>query len=119
MLIEPSDARLSYVCPQPMQRGEPAVRLERFPRPAYEAVAGQIGPLANLRSSSGCAVMLRTDSPVVGLRLERLRHHQLVPVGVACEVEQADGSWLAFSSPDLRELEGSVTVRIGTGLQRG
>lgn len=119
VLISASDPVLSYYCPQPVDRSGPEVRLERFPPSAFAAVRTQIGPLANLRSSSGCAVMLRTDSPDVELRLERLRHHQLVPVGVACEVEQADGSWLALSSLDLREQEGSVGVRFNTGLERG
>lgn len=117
--ISAADPLLSYYCPQAVDRSGAEVRLERFPPSAYGAVRTQIGPLANLRSSSGCAVMVRTDSPEVELRLERLRHHQLVPVGVACEVQQADGSWLAFSSVDLREEEGSVGARFNTGLERG
>src|SRR5687768_12153576 len=101
-LLPAADPRLSFFAPQPVDRSTDAVRLERFPAPAHSALRGQLGPLANLRSSSGCAVMLRADSPEVELRLERLRHHQWVPAGVACEVAQADGSWQAFSSLDLR-----------------
>jgi lysophospholipase L1-like esterase len=95
------------------------VRLERFPASAYEAVRGQIGATANLRSSSGCGVLFRTDSPTVTLYLQALRHHQLVPVGVALEVEQPDGSWLPYSSLDLREVGADVTVPFATGLERG
>jgi hypothetical protein len=119
MFLQASDPRLSFFCPQPVDRTAEALRLERFPESAYAAVRGQIGPLANLRSSSGCAVLLRTDSPEVELRLERLRHHQPVPVGVACEVEGEEGSWRAFSSLDLRELDGAISVRFATGLERG
>ena len=148
MLLAPSDPRLTYYAPQPVDRSQPAVRLERFPRSAYDAVRHQIGPLANLRSSSGCAVMLRTDSPWVELRLEGLRHHQCVPVGVACEV-LASGEEMGkcgngemgdlpsspispfppspsfpqgletFASADLRECESSAAVRFGTGIERG
>ena len=60
-------------------------------------LAGQIGPLANLRSSSGCAVLLRSDSPVITLHLDRLRHHQFAPVGIDIEVIQAmESSILLF-----------------------
>jgi len=119
MLLLPTDSRLGFYCPQPAGRTEAGVRLERFPRSAYDAVRSQIGPLANLKSSSGCAVMLRTDSPTVTLKLTALRHHQLVPQGVACEVEQPDGSWSQFSSLDLRELQRDVSVTFATGLERG
>jgi lysophospholipase L1-like esterase len=119
LFLPPSDPRLSFFWPQPVDRTRTEVRLERFPPSAYAAIRNQIGPLANLRSSTGCAVTLRTDSPAVELRLERLRHHQPVPVGVACEVEQESGSWEAFSSLDLREQEGPVRVRFATGLERG
>lgn len=119
MLLPPSDPRLSFYCPQPPNRELPEVRLERFPPEAYRVLHGQIGPLANLRSSSGCGVWLRTDSPTVVLRLGALRHHQLVPQGVACEVEQADGTWLPLNSLDLREVGRDVRVPFGTGLERG
>lgn len=119
MLIPPSDARLSFFCPQPVNREMWEVRLERFPPAAHKTLYGQIGPLANLRSSSGCGVWLRTDSPTLVLRLGALRHHQLVPQGVACEVEQADGSWLAYSSLDLREVGRDVRAPFATGLERG
>ncbi|HEX3134918.1 MAG TPA: hypothetical protein VHX44_15230 [Planctomycetota bacterium] len=89
ILIPASDPRLSYWCPETVDRSLAAVRLERFARAAYDALAGQIGPLANLRSSSGCAVVLRTDSPRVTLMMERLRHHQPIPCGIALEVERA------------------------------
>lgn len=119
MLLSPTDPRLAYYSPQPAQPSAGEVRLERFPLSAYEAVRSQIGPLANLKSSSGCAVLVRTDSPTVTLRLSALRHHQLVPQGVACEVEQPDGSWTQFSSLDLRELQRDVAVNFATGLERG
>lgn len=117
--IPASDPRLSYYCPQPVDRSGETVRLRRFPREAEAAVRYQLGPLANLRSSSGCGVYFRTDSPWVSLHLERLRHHQLVPAGVAAEVEHADGTWQPLSSLDLREREGSVKVAFATGLERG
>jgi lysophospholipase L1-like esterase len=119
MLLSPADPRLSFYCPQPVNRELAEVRLERFPASAYKTLYGQIGPLANLRSSSGCGVWLRTDSPTVALRLGALRHHQLVPQGVACEVELADGSWVAYNSLDLREVGRDVRVPFATGLERG
>ncbi len=121
-LIPAADPRLAYFCPQPVERDQPAVRLERFPRAAHDAVAGQIGPLANLRSSSGCAVVLRTDSPRVTLLLGRLRHHQPIPCGIAIEVErEADGqpAWHQVHSEDLREQDGDLAVGLPTGLERG
>lgn len=110
---------LRYYCPQPVDLSGSEVRLERFPRAAQAAVGHQIGPLANMRSSSGCGVLLRTDSPHVTLHLDHLRHHQLVPQGVGCEVERSDGGWDAFSSLDLRERERAVDVTFATGLERG
>src|SRR5687767_11889815 len=118
MLLAAQDPKLSYCCPQPVDRSGEAVRLERFPREAQAAVAGQIGPLANMRSSSGCAVLVRTDSPRVVLHLARLRHHQTVPQGVGCEVRQPDGTWEAFNSLDLREQVGDTPVTFATGLER-
>lgn len=117
-LIPTADPRLSYWCPEVVDRSLSTVRLERFPRAAHEAVAGQIGPLANLRSSSGCAVVLRTDSPRVTLMIERLRHHQPIPCGIALEVERADG-WHQVHSEDLRERDGDLAVGLPTGLERG
>jgi len=119
MLLSPADPRLSFYCPQPGNRELAEVRLERFPAAAYKTLYGQIGPLANLRSSSGCGVWLRTNSPTVVLCLGALRHHQLVPQGVACEVEQEDGGWLPYSSLDLREVGRDVRVAFATGLERG
>lgn len=119
MLIPAGDARLSFYCPQPVDRSGESVRLERFPRVAHAAVRSHIGPLANMRSSSGCAVLLRTDSPRVVLHLEQFKHHQLVPQGVACEVERAPGEWETFGSLDLRERDGKVDVPFATGLERG
>jgi lysophospholipase L1-like esterase len=118
ILLPAADPRLSFYCPEPVERTLPAVRLERFPRPAHEAMAGQIGPLANLRSSSGCAVVLRTDSPRVALVIERLRHHQPIPCGIALEVERDDG-WHQIHSEDLRERDGDLTLGLPTGLERG
>ena len=118
LLIPAADPRLSFWCPEPVDRGSASVRLERFPRAAYEVVVGQIGPLANLRSSAGCAVALRTDSPRVALVIERLRHHQPIPCGIALEVEREDG-WHPVHSADLREHDGDLTIGLPTGLERG
>lgn len=118
MLIPASDGRLAFWSPQPVDRGQDAVRLERFPRAAADALAGQIGPLANLRSSSGCAVVITTDSPVVALHLERLRHHQPVPQGVTFEIADRDG-WRHVNSLDLREVDGDAVVALPTGLTTG
>jgi len=123
MYLPAHDPRLAWFCPQPIalpqveSRGE--IRLDRFPASAYQAVAGQIGPTANLRSSTGCALIVRTDSPWVELRLDRLRHHQPAPVGVALEAQRPDGGWLATESEDLRERSGAVTVRLASGRERG
>ncbi|MFN3648938.1 MAG: SGNH/GDSL hydrolase family protein [Armatimonadota bacterium] len=117
--IPAADPRLSYFAPQPVDRSGETVRISRFPQAAYDALAGQIGPTANLRSSAGCALLFETDSPLVELHLERLRHHQPTPQGVALEVEQPDGSCLTVSSTDLRELSGAVQVPLPTGLERG
>jgi lysophospholipase L1-like esterase len=117
-LIPHHDARLAVFAPLPVDRGMPALRLERFPKSVYEALSGHIGPLANLRSSSGCAILVRTDSPRVEIRLERLRHHQIVPCGMACEIGHAGGI-TAVSSDDIREWDGDVTVGFTTGLERG
>ena len=119
MLLAPADPRLSYIAPQPVARDRPELRLDRFPATVNQVLAGQIGPLANLRSSTGCGLQFATDSPWVELRLERLRHHQPIQQGVALEVRQDDGSWFASESPDLREREGAVTVRLATGLRPG
>jgi lysophospholipase L1-like esterase len=118
-LILAADPRLGYFVPHEVTEGRSGLHLRRFPQAAYDAVKTQVGPLANLRSSSGCAVGLRTDSPEVTLHLEHLRHHQLVPAGVACEVEREGDGWETFSSLDLRELQGSVNVHFATGLERG
>jgi hypothetical protein len=117
-IIPAADERLSYFCPEPVDRQLSAGRLERFPRVAYEAVAGQIGPLANLRSSCGCAVVLKTDSPRVTLMLERLRHHQPIPCGITLEIAR-DNDWHQVHSADVRELDGDVAIGLPTGLERG
>jgi lysophospholipase L1-like esterase len=118
ILLPASDLRLSYWSPEPVDRTLPTLRLERFPRVAQDALTGQIGPLANLRSSAGCAVVLRTDSPRVTLLIERLRHHQPIPCGIALEVERDDG-WHQVHSEDLRERDGDLAVGLPTGLERG
>lgn len=119
MLLAPADPRLSFDAPQPVDRERPEARLDRFPTTVQQVLMGQIGPLANLRSSTGCGVRIATDAPWIGLRLDRLRHHQPLPQGVALEVRQADGSWFAVDSPDIREREGATTVRLATGLRPG
>jgi lysophospholipase L1-like esterase len=112
------DDRLAFACPQAVERGRGEARLERFPRIAVECLLGQIGPSANVRSSSGCAVRLATNSPWIELRLARLRHHQPFPQSVALEVEHPDGVQ-AVHGPDLRERQGDLAVRLPTGLERG
>jgi lysophospholipase L1-like esterase len=120
MIIAPGDERLAYLAPQPVDRTRAAVRLDRFPAEVALHLGGQLGPLANLRSSTGCGVRFATDSPWVELRLDRLRHHQPSPCGVALEVEDAQGAVVAHTdSDDLREREGEVVVRLATGLERG
>jgi lysophospholipase L1-like esterase len=119
MLLLPSNPLLSFQCPGAVQpAGSSAVRLERFPASAYAALQGQIGPLANCRSSSGCALVLRTDSPFVTIHLERLRHHQPTPCHLALEIQRGDERWEALSA-DLREAEGTLAVRLASGLERG
>lgn len=118
MDIHPADDRVAYWAPQPVERARAPVRLERFPPAARDAVRLQTGPLANVRSSAGCAVVVRTDSPWIELALARLRHHQPNPVGVDAEIVDADPP-LVTSGPDLRPLAGDVRVRLATGLERG
>lgn len=119
IVLAAADPRLRYDAPVPVDRGRDEIRCERFPRAASDAVAGQIGPLANLRSSSGCSVALTTDSPWVELHLARLRHHQSCPVGIDAEITGADGSAHVSCSTDLRPVQGEVAVRLATGLERG
>jgi lysophospholipase L1-like esterase len=116
--VQLDDARLSWVAPQPPEFEPDGVRLLRFPRAVSAQLAGQIGPLANLRSSPGCGVRLATDSPWLDLRLVRLRHHQPFPASVALDVEHADGV-RTVHGPDLREHQGDVVIRLPTGLERG
>ena len=117
MFIPAADPRLAYWCPQNVGREQGDVRLERFPRAAAEALAGQIGPLANLRSSAGCAVVFISDSPLVTLHCVRLRHHQPVPQGIALEID--DEGWRCSNSLDLRESDGDITITLATGLTPG
>lgn len=117
--IDPGDPRLAFIAPQPVSREALPARPERFPKEVCDSVRGQVGPLANLRSSSGCGVGFVTDSPCLKIHLQALRHHQMFPTGIALEVRQADGRWDCFPSHDLREDFGSITVRLATGLERG
>jgi lysophospholipase L1-like esterase len=117
-VIPHQDPRLAVFAPMPAEQGAPAVRLERFPKSVAQVLSGQIGPLANLRSSSGCALLLRTDSPRVEIRLERLRHHQPVPCGLACEIGEGSGVRTVVSE-DVREHDGDLSVGFTTGLERG
>lgn len=117
-MLPGDDPRLSWIAPQPPEHDADGVRLARFPRAAAAHLAGQIGPLANLRSSPGCGVRLATDSPWIELRLARLRHHQPFPAAIALEVEDADGV-RAVHGPDLRERQGDLALRLPTGLERG
>jgi lysophospholipase L1-like esterase len=114
MLLPAPDPRLSYVAPQAVARDLPEVRLVRFPRQVEAHLTGQIGPLANLRSSTGCGVRLATDSPWIAVHLARLRHHQPVPQSLGLEVGER-----AVHGPDLRPLDGDCTCWLPTGLERG
>jgi len=116
-----TDPLLSWICPQAPAPGPAApLRLERFPPEAARLLAGQIGPLANLRSSSGCGVRLATDSPWVELLLDRLRHHQPGPVGVALESQGGEPmDMLVADSPDLRGQDGTCGIRLPTGAVPG
>ena len=118
MLLLPDDDRLGWLAPQPVDTARAEVRLERFPARAGAALAGQIGPLANLRSAPGCGVRVVTDSPWIALRLARLRHHQMTPQSLAVTVGRAGEAWSADSG-DLREREGELRVLLPTGLERG
>lgn len=117
--IDAADERLAWWAPRDPVRSGKALRIERFSGEAIRQLDGQIGPLANVRSASGCAVVVRTDSPWVVLRLDRLRHHQYAPVGIDAEVVADDGEGFTLHSPDLRESLGQVDVRFATGLERG
>jgi lysophospholipase L1-like esterase len=118
-VLSPSDPELGFWSPQVVDRSRSEARLDRFPSSVVSVLAGQIGPLANVRSSSGCAVVLETDAPWIELHLDRLRHHQLVPQAIALEVERADGAVDVVVSEDLRERDGSQRVRLLTGNERG
>ncbi len=118
MKIGCDDPRLAAFAPHGADRAGGAARLERFPRAVQERLAGQVGPLANLRSSAGCAWIISTDSPWIAVRLERLRHHQPLPCHIAIEVLDADRRHEALSE-DLRERENAATVVLTTGLERG
>lgn len=117
-LIGHRDPLLTWVAPQPPEHDADGAGLPRFPRDVAGLLAGQIGPSANLRSSSGCGLRIRTDSPWIELRLVRLRHHQPFPAAIAGEVEHADGV-VPLPGRDLREAQGEVAVRLATGLERG
>src|SRR5688572_23439446 len=96
--------RGGLVAPYRAVATDAGLRMERFPQEAHDCVRGQVGPTANLRSSSGCGVGFLTDSPCMEVQLGALRHHQTVPSGIALEVRQADGRWDCFPSRDLREV---------------
>lgn len=116
--IPHDDPRLACFAPLPGVGSAGALRLERFPPAVHAQFAGNLGPLANVRSSAGCALLLRTDSPSLVVELERLRHHQPVPSALALEVEHADG-WQGVHGCDLREADGDLSVGFATGLERG
>ncbi len=119
LLLTPADPRLGFWAPQPVDRTRAEARLDRFPPTVAGVLAGQIGPLANIRSSSGCAVVVDTDAPWIELRLDRLRHHQMVAQAIACEVEDETGALTTMISEDLRERDGAVVLRFATGAERG
>ncbi len=117
--ISADDERLSYAAPQAVKHTRSDVRLNRFPQEVCEHLHGQIGPLANTRSSSGCYISFQTDSPWIVLKLARLRHHQMTPSGVDCEIQQRDGRWVTLHSKDIRCESGDVEIRFASGLERG
>lgn len=114
-----ADPRLSWFAPRVQHEADGSLRPERFGPEAARLLAGQIGPLANLRSPAGCALVLACDAPWIELRLRRLRHHQPFPVGIDLEIGDGQGGWQCSSSPDLRPQSGDLTLRLATGLERG
>jgi lysophospholipase L1-like esterase len=116
--IAADDERLAWWAPQPTRLERVPVRADRFSKASIDTLGYQVGPLANVRSSSGCALVLATDSPWVDVDLVRLRHHQPVAVGLDAEV-QLPNKTRVVSSGDLREFGGDVRVRLATGLERG
>jgi len=119
MRLGVDDERLAYWCPRAVDRSRAELRLRRFSKPAIESLGFQVGPLANVRSSAGCALVLATDSPWIAVALGRLRHHQPVPCGIDLEVIHPDGRRHVTASTDLHECEGEVPLRLATGLERG
>ena len=117
--ISADDERINYAAPQAVKHTRGDVRLNRFPQHVTEHLHGQIGPLANTRSSSGCYLSFQTDSPWIVLKLARLRHHQMTPSGVDCEVQQRDGRWVTLYSADIRCYSGDTEIRFASGLERG
>jgi lysophospholipase L1-like esterase len=111
-----ADERLRWWAPRPPAVDPSGYRLDRFEREAQRLLAGRIGPLANLRSSAGCAVVFRTASPMISVHLDRLRHHQATPSGIDCELHLADGTVRVLPSIDLREQDGAMDVTFPTGL---
>lgn len=113
------DERLHCFAPYAVSDSGQAKRFERFPKEIAQHLQGNIGPLANTRSSSGCFIEFLCDSPWIIVELTRLRHHQYTPGGMDCAIQLADGRWHYTHSEDLRCVDGDVQVRFATGLERG
>jgi hypothetical protein len=123
LLLAPHDPRLGWIAPRPpvtlaLDTAPVVCRVERFPPSVATVLAGQPGPLANLRSAPGCGVQICTDSPWIVLQVAQLRHHQPIACVIGCEVEQ-EGIWRASGSVDLRPCDGAFALHLPTGLERG
>jgi len=105
--------------PRPPLRVDGELRCDRFPREVARHLAGQVGPLANLRSAAGCAVGWRSDAPWCRVELVRLRHLQPAATRIAVEIRADDGGWRRVDSPDLRSESGDVAIEIPLGGERG
>lgn len=117
--IDVDNPALAYWAPRSPRRDPMGMRLDRFGPEAQQVVSGQIGPLANIRSSSSCAVVIKTDSQIIELHLARLRHHQPASVQVALQWLDDNGSWRTVTSSDLRTVDGDVSVWLPTGIPVG
>ncbi|TVR14552.1 MAG: SGNH/GDSL hydrolase family protein [Planctomycetota bacterium] len=106
----------SYWAPLPPHADPLGYRLQRFPVAHQDCIRGQIGPLANVRSASGCAIVFTCDSPHMVLHLERLRHHQPISAHLSLQWRVADGPWHTVPSTDLRLHEGRHDVWLPTGI---
>lgn len=113
------DPALSYWAPQAPHADPLGYRLQRFPMASQECIRGQMGPMANVRSASGCALVFATDSGQCILHLERLRHHQPVSAHMSVQWCLPHGPWHTVPSTDLRLHEGRHDLWLATGIPAG